>query len=105
MSISLRQAQEAFAVLEAYGRQGFSDPTSPSVGQAIGHAVYACFTPETCNQIAREALEGWNAHLAVAALDAIDKGRHGQGHRGNPPFGSVTCEGRDLKIRLPKEWA
>jgi hypothetical protein len=103
--ITLEQARAAVEVLVQYGRQGHQEPDSVSRGKAIGHAIYGCNDTVTCIEIALEMLEQWNCHLMVAAMLALWRGRRNAGHRGNPANGSVTHEGRDLRIRLPKWWA
>ena len=102
--ISREQAIAACDLLAAYGRQHTRVPADRGRGWAIGKAVAACNDAPSCIIAATEMLEQWNCHLMVAAIWAIWKGRKGLGHRGNPPHGSITREGRFLHIRLPDHW-
>jgi len=94
----------AIEVLEQYGRSGFRDPDSVGRGRAIGYALFAGLDVHTIFDAEIQALEGWNAHLLVALLLAAQRGRWGH-HRGNPPHGSITRQGRHVRIKLPPWWA
>ena len=83
----------ALAVLEADGRASQKDPNSISRGMAVGNALFGLMGATECALVATEALEQWNSHLTVAAIEAIEFKR-----------GAVTREGRDLHIILPDHW-
>lgn len=89
------EARAAFETLVAFGRDAFSQAsTPPSEGTCIGYSVYA-FTAGVVDA-AMEMLEQWNYHLCVAAIAAIQE-------RDNS--GSCKREGRKLTIELPEWWA
>lgn len=102
--VDREQLAAALDTLEEYGRRGFTDPQSVSRGTAIGYALYAACDVHMIFEAAIQALEGWNAHLLVAVLLAVQRGKWGH-HRGNPPNGSVTRDGRHVRIKLPRWWA
>jgi hypothetical protein len=97
--VKLRPSKEAskiraaLAVLEKYGRSMFHNGSCVSTGTAVGAAIYSVMGAQDCVMMAVEALEQWNAHLAVAAIAAIEQGK-----------GTVHREGRHLTITLPEWW-
>ena len=63
--------RSAIDTLEAYGRAGFNDPKAQNRGTCIGYSLYSQCEPGAIWDIAREAFEQWNDHLARACLDAL----------------------------------
>ena len=102
--VDREQLAAAIDTLERYGRTGFSDPRRVSRGTAIGYALYAACDVDSIFDAAVEALQQWNAHLLVAGLLALQRGKWGD-LRGEPPNGSVTRDGRHVRIKLPRWWA
>lgn len=94
----------ALDTLERLGRHGFTDRDGISRGRAIGFALFAALEPHVIFEAAVEALQQWNAHVLVAVMLAVRCGRWGH-HRGDAPNGSVTREGRNVRIKLPRWWA
>jgi len=88
----IKEIQDALDVLERHGRRVLRGK-DVSRGRAIGCAIYYQLGAQDCTMLAKEALEQWNAHLAVAAIDAIECGR-----------GTVKRDGRLLTINLPEWW-
>lgn len=94
--ITDEQAEAAIDTLEAFGREGFVREARDKVsrGTAIGVAIHCfCHLPD-CVDAAFQMLDEKNAHLAAAALAAIEKGQ-----------GEVKRDGRDLHITLPPWWS
>jgi hypothetical protein len=87
-----KEISDALAVLAKHGRVGFYDPTKVSRGTAVGHAIWLPLDVSGCFDMAKEVLEEWNMHLAVAALDALNNG-------------SFKHKGRKLTITLPEHWS
>ena len=102
--VDRQELDAAIAVLERYGKAGFRHPESVGRGKAIGYALYAACDVHIVFDAVIEALEQWNAHLLVALLLAAHRGRWGD-HRGTPLNGSITRQGRHVRIKLPEWWA
>jgi hypothetical protein len=82
---------EAVNVLAEQGQKSFTFPESK--GRCAGLALARQLGPDATVDACLEGLQDWNAHLAYAAVDAIEKGN-----------GEVKREGRTLTITLPEYW-
>ena len=91
--VERKEIADALAVLEKHGRKIFRKASQVSRGEAIGAAIYYQLGSQDCGMLAKEVLEQWNAHLAAAAIDAIEFQQ-----------GTVIREGRLLTITLPEWW-
>ena len=91
--LDVQRRQRAFKTLTDHARKAFCKTADVSIGTLIGHAVYAMHDTGVCVDAAIEMLEECNAHLSVAAINAIEKGR-----------GQVIRKGRTLTIILPQHW-
>jgi len=103
-STERNELRAAVDALERIGRHGFTDREGVSRGRAIGFALFAALEPHVIFEAAVESLQQWNAHVLVAVMLAVRCGRWGH-HRGDATNGSVTREGRHVRIKLPRWWA
>jgi len=90
---TLEAVRGLFDRIQLYGRTCYDHKAEVSRGQCIGIAFARLSEPQEVVDAAMTMLEDWNAHLAVAAVAAIEKGQ-----------GKVTRKGRKLTIILPEWW-
>lgn len=93
MPVTLKEAKAALEVLKKYGKAGYCRTAQVTDGHCIGLAVARLTCGTEVVKAATTMLEDWNAHLATAAIAAIEQGQ-----------GTVERKGRQLTITLPEWW-
>jgi hypothetical protein len=84
------ELDKALDVLQKVGRTHFCKTAKVTRAQCIAAALP--FDENDVVTVAMQLLEGWNGHLSVAAIQAIEK------------EGNYARFGRTLRITLPKHW-